>query len=277
MLQVICPSLVDEVEFIVRNQSLAELSLNSEEAFKDFSTSLDSERPRNVFSGNIKRQPAIASNGAATHRVVPNINQPIAKSHEGLISVLTRVDEPLKALVFLDDSTCPAAEAAVLGATARCFVLAEDDGALTTLGIAVKLEQLLVGATPRGREGAEDFPHVISGQVDDGPKDIRPSDTGVFVEIRAPVVLVFVDGHHPTDAFRPSHTKNHDGCAMLRDVVLDVRAGRLNLQAVSAPAHLRIGAGVAPPNQQDPERFIEVRLRACDCKRQAQAVHGLVY
>ena len=65
--------------------------------------------------------------------------------------MLTRVDEPLKALVFLDDSTCPAAEAAVLGATARCFVLAEDDGALTTLGIAAGLALLaatLAGIAP---------------------------------------------------------------------------------------------------------------------------------
>ena len=101
-----------------------------------------------MLTRHVERQTPVAPDGAALGLVVANADQPIAERDERLVGVLARVDEALQALVLLDHGAGPAAEPAVFRSATRRLVLAQDDRALTALGVTVELEQLLVRAAP---------------------------------------------------------------------------------------------------------------------------------
>src|SRR6266540_3631125 len=58
-------------------------------------------------------------------------------------------------------------------------------------------------------------------------------------------------------ALRATYPQHHDDLSMDRDLFLDELVGRLNLQAVCAPAKLCVWCGIAPSKQVDPEAVLQ--------------------
>ncbi len=94
-------------------------------------------------------------------------------------------------------------------------------------------------------------------------------------KISAATVPPLVNGSLSGLTFVAPHPQNDYSGSGLRNLILDIPAGWLNLEPIRAPAHSHVRAGISLSNQEHPKSLIGVRLGSRDLDRKIKTLGSL--